>query len=406
MITLYAHSLSERLTYVATHLFQRVLGTEVRYTSDAAFFLRQTGACLNYSDENLHHGLQIIPNGLLKTTDIYPIADLQTAQWQGLPTIFHNGQGDVPFDLLAAAFYLLTLYGEYFPQQTDEHGRFRHQESWLYQQGILEMPIVDRWAQLLQREWEKQSCPAQQFAGRAFRVIHTYDIDLPVMSRKSYAIGLARNMLHGKMQFNDTYFDAIRMIDALHTEKQIPYYLFAMADTVRSDYHSLLLQIMNRQATIGLHPSYDCMDDFALLKAEKQQLEALLNTDIRHSRQHFLRFRTPQTFRELSDGGIREDFSLAFAKAVGFRSGTAIPHPFFDLQRNQTTTLLLRPTVMMDATLIFHQKLTPDAGYQKNQKLKNECRQSGGDYLSLWHNSNIAGSANPWQEVWKKSCSE
>jgi hypothetical protein len=152
---------------------------------------------------------------------------------------------------------------------------------------------------------------------------------------------------------------------------------------------------------IGLHPSYDTLRNLAALLSEKTQLEHILGQEVPVSRQHFLRMQTPETFQELHLAGFREDFTLAFAHAPGFRSGTAIPYYFYDLQKEETTSLLIRPTVMMDSTLIFQMKLSPEAALQKIKSLIDACRQSGGDYLSLWHNSNLASTPeeNPWINV-------
>jgi hypothetical protein len=114
---------------------------------------------------------------------------------------------------------------------------------------------------------------------------------------------------------------------------------------------------------------------------------------------------TPDTFQNLLLAGIREDFSLAFAHAPGFRSGTAIPYFFYNLRKEEATSLLIRPTVMMDTTLIHHLKLSPEAALQKIKSLIDACKQSGGDYLSLWHNSNLAYTPkeNPWINVYLQS---
>jgi len=66
---------------------------------------------------------------------------------------------------------------------------------------------------------------------------------------------------------------------------------------------------------------------------------------------------------------------------------------------------LLHPTVMMDSTLIFHLKLSPESALEKIKSLIDACKESGGDYLSLWHNSNIAGlpEKNPWIGVFIES---
>jgi hypothetical protein len=140
-----------------------------------------------------------------------------------------------------------------------------------------------------------------------------------------------------------------------------------------------------------------------LLQKEKKQLEKILGTTPTATRQHFLRMHNPETFRDLNTTGFQNDFTLAFSQAPGFRSGTAIPYCFYDVEKDESTGLVLHPTIMMDTTLIAHLHLSPEEALLKIKKLIDECKKSGGDYVSLWHNSNLAGENNPWRKVFIES---
>ncbi|MDR1526636.1 MAG: hypothetical protein LBS46_03065, partial [Dysgonamonadaceae bacterium] len=417
MITIYSSSgNTKRLKFVAGHLFDSVLGAGFRMTSDAVFYRAQTGPCLNYSDENLHHGIQIFPHGLLRETGIHPIQELQIAEWNGLFCFFHSGKGDIPFDVFAASFYLLSLYEEYMATPPDEHGRFDHRHSLLYRNDLLEMPVVDRWAYQIKEALEKAGFSTAGFQLRKYRAVDTYDIDHPFLYRYKGFIKNAGGSLRDALKGNpkaikerlsvlfvgreDPYMKAIRLIQSVQKQSQKNYYLFVLLgkngkygrSTVYppKEYY-LYLRELNAVA-IGLHPSYETYSSFLSLISEKRQLEKILQQAIVCSRQHFLRMQMPGTFQALLQAGIREDFTLAFAQAPGFRSGTAVPHPFYDLQKEEPTDLLLHPTIMMDSTLIFHLKLAPEVALEKIKSLIDACKLSGGDYLSLWHNSNLAGS--------------
>jgi hypothetical protein len=430
MVVIYSPSENRnRLDYIARHLFNEVLGTEFVITSDKKFYLEQETPCINYSETELNHGLQIIPHGLLFETEIHPVKELKESEWNGLFCFFSNEKGAVPFDLFSASFYLLTLYEENFPVEPDEHGRFNPHESLLFQNGLLEMPIVDRWGYRLKEAFEKAGFQTADFKGRKYRAIGTYDIDHPYLYRNKGLIkntgGMLRDLLKGNFKAveerirvllrlkNDPYMASIRAIHAIHTQLQRPYYLFVLlggrGKYGRSTlyptpaYYKYLKSLDLPQ--IGLHPSYDTFLNLKQLLKEKSELENKLGYGITISRQHFLRMQSPETFRELVQAGIREDFSLAFSKAPGFRSGTAVPYFFYDLRKEETTSLLIRPTVMMDTTLIHHLKLSPEAALQKIKGLIDACKQSGGDYLSLWHNSNLAYTPreNPWNNVYVQS---
>ncbi|MDR2844015.1 MAG: hypothetical protein LBV57_05140 [Candidatus Symbiothrix sp.] len=430
MLTIYTTSQkTNRLEYIAGHLFKRILGTEFQFTSDREYFAQQSGACINYSDAVLNHGLQIVPQGLLFETGIHRFEELQVSEWRGLFCFFYSGQGDIPFDLFSAALYLLCLYEEYLPKQLDKHSRFRHQDSLLFQHDCLETPVIDRWAYGLMEELQKAGYDTSDFELRQYRFVPTYDIDHPYLYRYKAWFkqlgGALRDILKGKWKKiqervsvlvhlnEDPYMIALKQINWHQKHWQRRYFLFVLLGKKgklgRSTAYSpkkfyKRLKTMDL-AHIGMHPSYYALHNSTLLLSEKLKLETITNRRIKYSRYHFLRIQSPESFQALDSIGIKEDFSLAFAHASGFRSGTSIPYPFYDLEKDEVSRLLIRPTVMMDSTLLFHLKYTPEIALIKIKMLIDECKQYGGDYTSLWHNSNLAGSpeSNPWINVFIES---
>ena len=208
----------------------------------------------------------------------------------------------------------------------------------------------------------------------------------------------------------DPYMETLEWLDHIHKKSEKSYYLFAlMKDSGKygrktifplTAYYRYLRNLTS--ATVGLHPSYDTYHNYKQLIIEKKRLEKALKKDeIAASRQHFLRMYVPGTFRHLEAAGFEEDFTVAFAHAPGFRSGTAIPYYFYDVEKDAPSKLLLHPTTVMDACLITHLCLRPEAALEKIKRLIDECKQSGGDFVSLWHNSNLEGSRknNPWVNV-------
>ena len=429
----YIYSLPDnirRLNYIARCIFNNLLNVDFEITFDKETFLKQEGICINYSAEVLNHGLQICPHGLLAEKGVRKIDNLNECEWKGLFGFFKQEKGNVPFDIFAASFYLLILYEEYTPERLDKHERFHHEESLAYRKGFLEIPIIDRWAYLLKHELEEKGCDTSSFQLRQYRTISTFDIDHPYLYRNKGLVkntgGAVRDLLKGKftqiknriaVQLHlapDPYFEALLRIEEIQKQLNRPsYYLFILiAGKSKYDrsivyshrrFYNYLKQ--NQTATIGLHPSYCTLRNLKKLMKEKAKLEHILNRKATTTRQHFLRMHNPETFQELSLAGFQEDFTLAFAHAPGFRSGTAVPYPFYDIEKEEETTLLIRPTIIMDTTLISHLGLKPEEALQKIKALIDACKQSGGDYLSLWHNSNLAGTEkeNPWINVFIQS---
>ena len=425
---LFIYSPSEnvrRLDYIARHLFNVILGVDFSIVREKETFLNKTGACINYSNEDLRHGLRIVPHGLLFEKGVKEISNLDVSQWNGYFCFFRQTQGDIPFDLFSASFYLLTLYEEYFPKQLDEHGRFNPNESTTYRNGFLEVPIIDRWAYSL-KDGLMKKYPDTEFIKRKFRFVSTFDIDYPYMYLKKGLIrsmgGMMRDLLNRRFDEiasriavyfrmkTDPYMKAIQWIDQVHKEAGKSYYLFVLMNDrgkygrktfyPLTGYNEYLKNLDS--VTVGLHPSYDTYHNPEQLIKEKKTLEKVLGKEeIIISRQHFLRMIVPETFRQLESASFREDFTTAFAHTPGFRSGTAMPYYFYDVEKDIIGELLLHPTVMMDACLITHLGLRPEEALEKIKRLVDECKQSGGDFVSLWHNSNLAGNKknNPWINV-------
>ncbi|MDR0733033.1 MAG: hypothetical protein LBF08_03085 [Dysgonamonadaceae bacterium] len=414
---------TNRLNYIARHIFENILGTEFKIIHEKTAYLRHAGAGINYSNEPLNHGLQIIPHGLLSETGVRAIPDMAESEWKGFFCFFKQEAGHIPFDLFSASFYLLTSYEEYTAQQTDEHGRFDLHSSLLYRRGSLEIPLIDRWAYGLKEELEKLY-PAFKCRLRAYRFISTVDVDHPFMYRYKGFFKNAGAMFRDFLRFDfegvgerlhvlsrfapDPYMQAVEDADDFHRRAGRTYYLFVLlgkcgkygrSTVLPTVYYDRYIKTL-KNVTVGQHPSYDTFLKPDLLIREKKELETMLGREVTVCRRHYLRIRCPQSFRESALAGYREDFSFGFAKAPGFRSGTAIPYCFYDVERDILSDLLIRPTVMMDSTLIIHLGFSPEAALSKIKRLADECKQSGGDYLCLWHNSNLAGRGNErWREV-------
>jgi hypothetical protein len=134
---------------------------------------------------------------------------------------------------------------------------------------------------------------------------------------------------------------------------------------------------------IGLHPSYYSSEKTSLIEKEKKQLEKVSQLKITKSRQHFLRFRFPDTFQALIKAGITDDYSLGWRDEAGFRASIAVPYPFFDLVKNEETMLMLHPIALMDS--IFNKNEEETVLHE----LREEVKAMGGVLIVLRHNSNI-----------------
>ena len=94
-------------------------------------------------------------------------------------------------------------------------------------------------------------------------------------------------------------------------------------------------------------------------------------TDVRF---HYLRFRLPESYRWLIDLGIDHEHSMGYGAVNGFRASYADPFPWFDLQKNVVTSLLIHPFCYMDTAAIYHQHWAPDESMAYLRQLQKNTR--------------------------------
>jgi hypothetical protein len=155
---------------------------------------------------------------------------------------------------------------------------------------------------------------------------------------------------------------------------------------------------------LGIHPSYGTFLNEEAVKQEIDKLERITGKKITMSRQHFLRFSMPVTYRILLRCGIREDYSMGFADRIGFRAGTSHPFRFFDLEANCETGLMLYPLTVMDGTLLDYMQLSPQKAIGKITMLAEIIRRHRGAFVSLWHNESLGEYKRwkGWRQVYYK----
>ena len=156
-------------------------------------------------------------------------------------------------------------------------------------------------------------------------------------------------------------------------------------------------------ATIGIHPSYHSSDRTELIREEVDRLTAITGRRPLHSRQHFLRFRLPDTYRALRLAAITNDHTMGYADAVGWRAGTNLPFFWYDLEHEKATGLIVHPFAAMDGTLKDYLRLSTSEARQKVASLANGVRPFGGVFPLLWHNSSFSDDYGwaGWQSMYE-----
>ena len=427
MILVYTHKVTPRVRYIFKHIFTRILLIPVSFTTKVEDFVAHNGPKMSYTKVPLGNEFYVKSNELLFEQGINDL-EINMSNWDETPCFFSAGsQSSIPFDIFAASFYLISRYEEYLPHVRDVHERFTAEQSLALNSQFLEKPVVDIWVVKLKAILKKRF-PEYHFPDREFRYISTIDVDNAfAYKHKSFVrtfgafitdffklqIKSFWNRLLVLLRIrNDPYntFEQILTLSKTYDFKVVFFFLIADYTTfdnnvsVTKRKFKLLIKHIADYASVGLHPSYYTMKNSGMLKKEKERLEGITNIPTTISRQHFLRFSLPETYQNLIDLEIEEDYSMGYASHVGFRASTSVPFHFFDLDFEIQTPLLIYPFAMMDTTLNDYMGLTPKQSLGKTKDLLNEVKNVKGTFITLFHNESMSGYLrwSGWEKVYEK----
>ncbi|WGH75413.1 hypothetical protein P8625_15285 [Tenacibaculum tangerinum] len=176
MILIYTHKVTPRVRYIFKHIFTRILQITINFTSKIEEFVAYNGPKFSYTNVPLGKEFFIQSNELLFQQGVKDV-EITIQKWDGVPCFFATIEAsEIPFDIFAASFFLISRYEEYMPHIKDKHGRFAATNSIAYQNGFLEKPLVDVWAfkflETLQQKFPDFDCPQ-----RNYQYISTIDVD-------------------------------------------------------------------------------------------------------------------------------------------------------------------------------------------------------------------------------------
>lgn len=431
---IYSPLITHRLRYVADTLSGMLTGQPARITDREEEFRAAEGFRINYSNRRiLPEEIWILPHPLLFEKGIRE-QDTTCSDWRGRK-VFFKSDGDIPFDLFAAAFYLLSRYEEYLPHLKDRFGRYAHEQSLAFREGFLDRPLVNIWLSELAGLWQEKF-PALSFSQpgkNRFQFLPTYDIDeawsfqhkqwwrsagaslKDLLLLRFGRFRLRRRVLNHE---EPDPFDSYAWIDDLHRPHSVqPLYFFLVAGkNGKYDKNILpssaalqtLIRRHDEKYSIGVHPSWQSGDNPALIGKEKETIEGITKKKIIASRQHFIRFRLPDTYRSLLDAGIREDFSMGYGSINGFRASVATAYFWFDLEKDQQTPLLLYPFCYMEANSFFERHATPQQALEEMRHYYREVKEVKGLLISIWHNTFLGTDSlfSGWREVYARFVKE
>ncbi len=144
-------------------------------------------------------------------------------------------------------------------------------------------------------------------------------------------------------------------------------------------------EVLRKGFEIGLHASYNTFLNPESLLKEKEELEHLIDFPTWGLRQHFLRFKVPESWIDQNNCGFLYDTTLGFADRSGYRASFAFPFYTYDLKNDQKLSLMELPLVIMDRTYSKYLSFSPEEIKEDIIKILEELEDSGGLVTILWH---------------------
>jgi hypothetical protein len=426
MVIILVKEITPRIDYTMKLVFNEVMGIAYSITTKLKEFQDSKLQKINYTKNEIPGCLGIEPDDLLYESE-FVHHEVDTGEWKKLPTIFANDQEDIPFDFFSAVFYLVSRYEEYLPFTPDQYGRFEASQSIAFKNKFLHIPIVDMWCQQLAKELNiNKYCKSLKSANYTFLL--TIDIDHAWMFKYRGMLRniakLVRELIFFRFREFDFIFkvlrnkkndpgDSYKFLEKSQRDlsQKIRYFILSGGNhkfdaniSIGNKMFQILIRNLDRQKTVGLHPSFASNTSFNLLSKEHEHLSEITEHAIENSRQHYLILSLPDTYRRLIRLGIKEDYTMGYGTKTGFRAGIARPFYFYDLYEEKQTSLRIFPFQVMDRTLISYLNFSPENAIKEFKYYTDVISSIGGKFIVIWHNTSLNNTYEwkGWRKVFEE----
>jgi len=423
MLLIFTHKITNRLTYTAKQVFEKILGVEMSFTTKVEDFIKHNGPKMTYSKQPLQNEFFIRSNDLLFEQGINDL-EIKVSDWEGLPCFFSSGEKSaIPFDIFSASFFLLSRYEEYLPHVKDSVGRFPVKESIAYQNNFLELPVVDLWAHKL-LEALKERFPDMEMKEKSYG----FTSIINVSTSHAYAMrGISRTLGGflldlGNLRFRnvwermsvilrlkkDPYDNFFELVD-IHKKfpiKTMFFFQFAKHSahdknvSTNSNKFRYLIKSVADYSVVSLSTSFVSTSDKDVLREEKKQLGNLINRPISYARLRYNKVNVPITYRNLVETEFTDDFSMGYTHEVGFRAGTCTPFYFYDINTEVRQPIKIHPFAMHDYALVKYK--SKEEVFEKMDKVYRLVKQVKGDFILVFSNELLGGKLQlEWMDLYQ-----
>jgi len=430
-LLIYTEQTSSRLTYTFDFILGDLLGLEYDLTNDKEYFLSQSGPKFSYASKPVGNELFLACAPVLFETDItlQPVDFIHHENLIGFYPV--PGPSDMPFDMFASSFVMISRYNEYLLHKKDKYDRYRPSQSMNYMGGFLGKPMINYYAVHLKKILSAKY-PELNFKNNKFEHIATFDIDMAYsylgQGAKVNLGGFFRSLLMSNFkEVKDRYqvlfknkkdpFDTFDEILETCKKFAVKTKFFFLIGNKSSPNKNIphthepfrgIIRKVSEKTDIGIHLSYMSDKSDETMEQEIQILQHISGIKTTSNRFHYLRFTLPASYLSLSRIGITEDYSFGYATRVGFRAATCTPFYFFNLLKNERTNVKIYPFAFMDTTLAHYNRLSARESLVKILQIMKWVKEVEGPFISLWHNSSFTetGVWKGWKDVFETVAKE
>jgi hypothetical protein len=208
-------------------------------------------------------------------------------------------------------------------------------------------------------------------------------------------------------------FNSYEWLDELHKKYQLEPIYFPLLAQQNKDYDKnilpdkkllqKLIEQLSSKYAVGIHPSWQSGDKPELLTEEIEILNRITDKTVEKSRQHYIRMTLPDTYRRLIAAGITEDYSMGYGSINGFRASYCLPYKWYDLKKEEITSLTIYPFCYMEANSYYEQHYSPKQALTELEHYYKKTKEVNGLLITIWHNHFLGTDKmfKGWREAYK-----
>lgn len=351
-----------------------------------------------------------------------------------IPFLFNDGDKEdviskkdnqiiINYDIVASAFFFLSGWDEYVSSEKDDFGRVKYNSTLIHRLKIDGIPVVNYYYDILSDAINQITgqISKKDWSQHSFAVALSHDIDVCYDAwlqgsfselKKKRFLSIPKLIIKRWFGKDDWFnFQKISELERRYNANSTFYFLprkgkvqewkNADYEIQSADIKSVISELSKNGKEIGVHGSFGTHNNAALLIEDMKRIPV---TPVEGNRFHFLMFDVTRTTSVLEKAAVKYDTSIGFAEQIGFRRGTCLPFYLFNFEKNEFSSVLEIPLIVMDSSLIFkkYMGLSQKESVAAVILLIEEIKKFNGVFSMLWHNTSFSDyKYTGWCEVYE-----